>query len=102
MKIYWSFKSIPEFKGISKEERKIVWNMASVKSLKQWSTYIYIIGGGLLTLVLPDSLGSLKGAIGSVVGSFLVMQQVYRNSIGCLSDLKRQQKEWTLYPKLEK
>ncbi|MFT5883507.1 MAG: hypothetical protein ACI9FG_002022 [Crocinitomicaceae bacterium] len=98
MKIYWSYKSIPEFNGVSKELRKIVYTNACIMAFKQWSTYASIIVAVLVPiLLLPESWGAFRSGLGGTIGSFLISQQVFRNCPVFLKDLQRKQGGWKMF-----
>ena len=95
MKIFWTYNDIPEFKELSKDERKISWN-AIYKSVPRTKLIIKAL---LLTLlfcgagvwlgyylyseypVLPKSvmIGIFAG-VGSGIGSFIYTSYFYRYS----------------------
>ena len=59
MRIYWTFKSIPELADLPARERRRVWRAAYYKVLNQWQTY---------TILLACSVCS---ALGVFAGHFL-------------------------------
>ena len=40
MKIYWTFKSVPEVVGLSKGERKRLWRNCYPKAYRHWQTWV--------------------------------------------------------------
>ena len=80
MKIYWTSKSIPEFKGLNKQTKAKAWNYAYKMSFKHTGTYI-----GLILCGLCGGIGSYIGSeieisrwivagIGGCVGGFIYSQ----------------------------
>ena len=52
MKIYWRLKSIPELKGLPKDERKRIWRRCSGKALGHWKTQVCFV---MVCLGVPAS-----------------------------------------------
>ncbi len=95
MKIFWTYNDIPEFKGLSKEERKISWN-AIYKSVPRTRlipcalllTLLFCGAGVWLAYylhgeypILPKSImvGIFAG-VGSGIGSFIYTAYLYSYS----------------------
>ena len=65
MKIYWTTKQIPEFKDLSKEDRKSAWKYAHKKIFSLKRAFLLMIPLIILIIVLQSTLGttSLKRVI---------------------------------------
>lgn len=89
MKIYTTFKSIPELADLSREERKMIWGKYYVKCFYSWKTWIvffvfilFQLAIGELRFFLKDSFPEIHRryidypliTIGWLVGYLIVFQ----------------------------
>lgn len=68
MKIYWSYRSIPEMEGLSKEQRKAAWRFAFGKTFWHWPLYFGLALCGLLPATGSYIFGMPGAAIGGALG----------------------------------
>ncbi len=80
MKIYWTIRSIPEFKGVSKDEIRKLWTQSYLKTYYHWQQWvitsiiiafsIYIVSNNVPT----NAYIILLGALGIII--ILVWSQI--------------------------
>jgi hypothetical protein len=85
MSIYWSWKSLPEWRELPENERKIIWKKCYSKTLKHWQTWVAFFGciayvwlGRFLVIKIWTSfIGELIGAaLGGAIGGFILGQVI--------------------------
>jgi hypothetical protein len=60
MRIYWSYKSLPEFANVPQEDRKRVWKLCQAKANQHPLSWIVWIMYSLLMLTLPFYLPAVR------------------------------------------
>jgi len=84
MKIFWSFKSIPELAEMPKSEAKKIWLRCYLKSYRSWQAWLaliicgacaafgYIIGYTISDTYIVGPIGAgIGGAIGGLIGGHI-------------------------------
>lgn len=76
MKIYWTYKSIPELKDLSRRERGRRWRSAYKSAFRHWQTWGGLVLGGVLAGVGAYVGGIVGAVISGGVGGFIYSQIV--------------------------
>jgi hypothetical protein len=85
MKIYWSYKSVPELAELDKKQVGHVWRQSLFKAMRHWQTWVGILLcgcfaglgiwlGASITGNDSDWFVYLGGGIGAGVGGFVANQ----------------------------
>ena len=84
MKIYWSWKSFPEWGELPENERKMIWKKCFTKTLRYWQTWVAFFGcifcialGIVLSHCWHGFISSIiGGTIGGAIGGFILGQVI--------------------------
>lgn len=98
MKIYWSHNSYPEFKGVSKADRKLMWRNAYHKSLKTWTGWSGLLVCGLCAGAGRYFFGMWGLIPGNLIGFILLHMIISQVSRSYIREFIQNKESWSLFP----